>query len=171
MTPNLPIAGSIIAVRNCGSLAMVFVGTEDGRTVPIPLDQGCFRRLLEGEHCQASDLVGRKVTWDGEQVRFLAPKAGGLPMPDPKFPLSRTAATPGAMQALAESGQSPDFFLSRHQAGDWGEVGTEDGRLNDEALIQGGRVLSAYRTLRGVRLWVITEADRSVTTILLPDEY
>jgi hypothetical protein len=88
-----------------------------------------------------------------------------------KFPLGRLAATPGALEALETSGQTPDFFLARHQAGDWGCVDEEDRRLNDEALIHGDRILSAYRTLKGVKLWCLTEADRSVTTILLPDEY
>jgi hypothetical protein len=89
----------------------------------------------------------------------------------PRFPLGQLVATPGALQAMQESGQSPDFFLQRHVTGDWGEVGAEDGRLNDEALKDGSRLLSVYRTLKGVRLYVITESDRSVTTILLPDGY
>jgi hypothetical protein len=93
-----------------------------------------------------------------------------------KFPLGRLAATPGALEALAASGQTPGFFLARHASGDYGEVNEEDRQLNDEALLQGDRVLSAYRTLRGVKVWVITEAaddngHRAATTILLPDEY
>jgi hypothetical protein len=80
-------------------------------------------------------------------------------------------ATPGALEALAESGQSPAVFLVRHAGGDWGLVDEEDRLLNDEALRDGSRLLSAYETVRGVKLWVITEADRSATTILLPDEY
>ena len=93
-----------------------------------------------------------------------------------KFPLGQLAATPGALEAMEASGQTPDFFLTRHQAGDWGEVNEEDRRLNDEALIHGDRILSAYRTLKGVRVWVITEAaddsgHRAATTILLPEEY
>ncbi len=87
------------------------------------------------------------------------------------FPLGRLVATPGALAALAESGQSPAFFLVRHASGNWGLVDEEDWRLNDEALRDGSRLLSAYETERGVRLWIITECDRSVTTILLPDEY
>jgi hypothetical protein len=94
----------------------------------------------------------------------------------PKFPLGRIVATPGALQALEESGQSPDFFLDRHTRGDWGDVGHEDWHLNDLALQDGSRLLSAYKTLKGVKLWVITEATddaghRAATTILLPDEY
>ncbi len=88
-----------------------------------------------------------------------------------KFPLGRVVATPGALEALAASGQSPDYFLGRHVAGDWGQVSAGDQRLNDEALRDGSRLMSAYCTLRGTRVWVVTEADRSVTTILLPDEY
>ena len=93
-----------------------------------------------------------------------------------KFPLGRLAATPGALEAMAASGQTADFFFARHAGGDYGEVNEEDRRLNDEALTHGDRLLSAYRTLKGVKLWVITEAaddsgHRAATTILLPDEY
>jgi hypothetical protein len=91
--------------------------------------------------------------------------------PGAKFPLGRLAATPGALQAIQESGQTADFFLGRHLAGDWGEVDAEDWRLNDEAVQDGSRILSAYRTLKGEALWVITEADRSVTTLLVPEDY
>jgi hypothetical protein len=90
---------------------------------------------------------------------------------DAKFPLGLLTATPAALEALAESGQTPDYFLARHVSGDWGEVGAADWRANDLAIRDGDRILSAYRTLRGQKLWVVTEADRSVTTILLPDEY
>lgn len=88
-----------------------------------------------------------------------------------RFPLGQIAATPGALEAMTNSGQRPDFFLARHQTGDWGEVDTEDWQANDQALIHGDRLLSAYRTLRGVKLWIITEANRSATTIILPEEY
>ena len=89
----------------------------------------------------------------------------------PKFPLGQLVSTPAALDALTQSGQSPTDFLSRHVRGDWGEVCDEDKQLNDEALVQGARLLSAYRTLRGVRIWIITEADRSSTCVLLPEEY
>lgn len=88
-----------------------------------------------------------------------------------KFPLGRLVATPGALQALEESGQTPLDFLPRHAAGDWGEVSAEDKSLNDQALLDGDRLLSAYRTTKGKKIWVITEADRSATTVLLPAEY
>ncbi|MGD0899736.1 MAG: hypothetical protein ABR915_18035 [Thermoguttaceae bacterium] len=89
----------------------------------------------------------------------------------PKFPLGQIVATPGALQALQEAGQSPSFFLDKHVRGDWGELCNEDKRANDQALVDGSRLLSAYRTLRGERIWVITEADRSSTCLLRPDEY
>jgi hypothetical protein len=89
----------------------------------------------------------------------------------PKFQLGQLVATPGALRALEEAGQSPAFFLEKHMSGDWGEVNDEDKRLNDEALVIGERLLSAYRTLKGVKFWIITEADRSSTCCLLPSEY
>lgn len=89
----------------------------------------------------------------------------------PKFPLGQVVATPGALEALDESAQTAQEFLVRHQAGDWGQVGRDDSRANDIALKEGARLLSAYKTLRGVKFWIITEADRSSTCILLPSEY
>jgi hypothetical protein len=88
-----------------------------------------------------------------------------------KFPLGRLAATPGALEAMEASGQTAEFFFARHASGDWGEVNEEDQKLNDEALAHGDRILSAYRTLKGVWLWVVTEADRSSTVALVPQEY
>ncbi len=94
----------------------------------------------------------------------------------PKFPLGQTIATPAALDTLSDSGQTPDFFLDCHLQGDWGEVCDEDKVLNDQALVDGSRLLSAYRTLKGVKIWVITEAaddegKRAATTIILPSEY
>jgi hypothetical protein len=80
-------------------------------------------------------------------------------------------ATPAALAALTESGQSPAEFLRRHVSGDWGEVDSEDQQANEDALLHGARLLSAYRTSKNVRIWVITEADRIATTILLPEDY
>lgn len=94
----------------------------------------------------------------------------------PKFDMGQILATPGALEALRESGQTPGFFIRRHVQGDWGETGEEDKQLNDQSLIDGSRLLSAYKTLKGRRLWIITEAEddqkrRSATTVLLPEEY
>ena len=93
-----------------------------------------------------------------------------------KFQLGQVVATPAALKALEEAGQEPSFFLDKHVAGDWGEVDDGDKRANEEALVNGDRLLSAYRTLKNVRLWIITEAvddqgQRAATTILLPEEY
>lgn len=89
----------------------------------------------------------------------------------PKFPLGRVVATPGALRALEEANQNPFEFLARHQAGDWGELCEEDKRENEFSVRNGFRILSAYRTRKNTKIWVITEADRSATTLLLPDEY
>jgi hypothetical protein len=88
-----------------------------------------------------------------------------------KFPIGRLVTTPGALRALEEAGQPPLVFLVRHVAGDWGEVGRGDWKANDQALQYGERLLSAYTTALGVKFWVLTEADRRCTTLLLPGEY
>ena len=85
--------------------------------------------------------------------------------------LGRIVATPGALAALETAGERPEQYLDRHSAGDWGTVPPEDAAANDVALTDGDRILSAYRTGLGARLWIITEWDRSVTTLLLPEEY
>ena len=89
----------------------------------------------------------------------------------PKFSAGQLVATPGALEALAQSGQTPDFFLDKHLNGDWGDIDDEDRLMNEQALRNGQRLLSAYTTLKGVRIWIITEADRSSTCILTPEEY
>ena len=89
----------------------------------------------------------------------------------PLFSLGQLVATPGALAALEKAGQGPLDFLSRHVHGDWGDLREEDRRENQVSLERGFRLLSSYRTLGDVELYVITEADRSVTTILLPEEY
>ena len=87
------------------------------------------------------------------------------------FPLGQLVATPGAIQALAAAQENPAKYVGRHADGDWGELCADDKRLNDQATGGGARILSAYRLPTGTSIWIITEADRSVTTILLPDEY
>ena len=89
----------------------------------------------------------------------------------PKFSLGQVVATPGALSALERSGESPTRFLSRHVLGDWGEVCESDRRANDHAVRRRLRLLSVYSTRRGTKIWIITEADRSSTCILLPSEY
>jgi hypothetical protein len=89
----------------------------------------------------------------------------------PRFSLGRTVATPGALQALEQANQNPFEFLARHQAGDWGELCEEDKTENEFSVPNGFRILSAYRTRNDVKIWIITEADRSATILLLPHEY
>ena len=89
----------------------------------------------------------------------------------PLFELGKLVATRGALEALNESGQEPRDFIGRHLTGDWGECNYHDAQVNEQALADGSRVFSVYRTSRGTKLWVITEADRTSTCILLPAEY
>jgi len=88
-----------------------------------------------------------------------------------KFEPGQIVATPGALEAFRASGEEPLPFLQRHLAGDWGELDGHDVRENEFSLLHGWRILSCYRLSSGVRIWLITEADRSVTTFLLPEEY
>ena len=88
-----------------------------------------------------------------------------------RFPLGRVVAMPGALRALEKAEQLPAAFLDRHVNGDWGEVPDEDKQENEFSVQHGFRIVSAYTTSAGDRIWIITEADRSSTTILLPSEY
>ncbi len=87
------------------------------------------------------------------------------------FGLGRIVATPAALAQLALAGESPMRLLARHVSGDWGEVDGHDREANDQALRTGARLLSAYTLPGGQRVWILTEADRASTTILLPEEY
>lgn len=89
----------------------------------------------------------------------------------PNFEFGKCVCTPGAQEAMEEADQEPRVFLDRHRDGDWGEVCRDDWEENELSLREGFRLLSVYRTGLGVKLYVITEADRSVTTMLLPEEY
>jgi hypothetical protein len=88
-----------------------------------------------------------------------------------RFALGQTYVTPGAEEALMIAGQTGIEFLRRHMSCDWSELTAHDAQENELSLREGFRLLSAYRTAKGQKLWIITEADRSATTILLPDEY
>lgn len=88
----------------------------------------------------------------------------------PLFNLGQTVATPGAMDAMQAANVDPITLLIRHQNGDWGDLCNEDKQANSDALKHGSRLLSSY-LFGAVKLWIITESDRSVTTILLPSEY
>jgi hypothetical protein len=86
-----------------------------------------------------------------------------------KFPLGQVVATPNALDSLSQ----PDILtaLRRHAAGDWGDVSDEDRQENELSLEEGLRLLSVYRSAGGTKFWIITEADRSSTTVLLPEDY
>ena len=86
-----------------------------------------------------------------------------------KFEAGQVVMTPGAAEAIPELVRIA--ALTRHLNGDWGDVCEEDKAANNRALRDGDRLLSAYRAPDGTKFWIITEADRSATTILLPDEY
>ena len=93
-----------------------------------------------------------------------------------KFSLRRIVGTPGALDALRDAGQEAGEFLARHVTGDWGDLDDEDRQANDAALIDGSRILSAYVTRKGAKIWIITEATNEVglrysSTILKPEDY
>jgi len=88
-----------------------------------------------------------------------------------RFPLGQLLTTPAALAALQAAGLTPLVLLTRHAVGDWGELDPEDKQLNERALRDGGRLFSAYRFAAGSKVWVITEADRATTTVLLPEDY
>jgi hypothetical protein len=88
-----------------------------------------------------------------------------------RFTLGQTFITPGAQEAIQIAGQTEIEFLRRHMSGDWGDLSDDDIIENEASLKEGFRILSSYQTVNGQQLWIITEADRSATTILLPSEY
>ena len=92
-------------------------------------------------------------------------------MPAVKFNLGQLVATPGALAALEQAGQDANDFVLRHASGDWGDLSDDDRKENEFSLFHGFRLLSSYRLRSGTKIWIITEADRSSTTLLLPEEY
>lgn len=92
-------------------------------------------------------------------------------MAEPLFPLGRTVITPGALEAFTKTGEEPLTYLCRHESGDWGDLDLHDKAENERGLHQGYRLFSTYRLKDSTKIYVITEHDRSVTTILLPEEY
>lgn len=89
--------------------------------------------------------------------------------PTAKFRLGRIVSTPRALAELTQD--EITRAIQRHQAGDWGDVYPDDRRANDKALQNGTRILSVYHTAARVKFWIVTEADRSVTTVLFPEDY
>ena len=91
--------------------------------------------------------------------------------PKPLFSLGQIVATPGALRTLEAANQEPLELLARHVRGDWGNVPDEDKQENELSIREGFRILSAYTLTTGEKIWLITEADRSATTFLRPEEY
>jgi hypothetical protein len=90
----------------------------------------------------------------------------------PPLPPGRVVATPGALAALEASGDDLSTYVARHQSGDWGEIDTHDRKENQLSLEREFRLISVYAlSITGVKIWIITEADRSSRTVLLPTEY
>ena len=87
------------------------------------------------------------------------------------FRVGRMVATPGALEALRVAGEEALTYIKRHQHGDWGDLVEEDKKANEAAVQDGSRILSAYHLSTGVKIWVITEWNRSATTVLLPSDY
>ncbi len=88
-----------------------------------------------------------------------------------KFPLGRIVATPAALELIQGEGREPMEFVDRHVHGDFGDLDEHDRRANEAALVNGSRILSSYVVVGDERVWCLTEADRSATTILLPSDY
>lgn len=92
-------------------------------------------------------------------------------VPRPSFTGGQLVMTAGVAELIRQGWINPSAYLRRHLSGDWGELSAEDRRSNDDALKSGDRLLSAYQVAPDLKLWIITEWDRSLTTLLLPDEY
>lgn len=88
---------------------------------------------------------------------------------EPRFPLGQLNATPSVIERVPP--EETGVALMRHAAGDWGNLCEEDKAANDAAVVQGLRILSSYETQGGITFWIITEWDRSSTTVLLPEDY
>ncbi|QDU05950.1 hypothetical protein V6x_56940 [Gimesia chilikensis] len=88
-----------------------------------------------------------------------------------RFSLGKVVATPGVLEALENTNQPPNEFLDRHVSGDWGDLCEEDQEANELALKNGDRILSVYYLKDNTKIWIISEMDRSTTTLLLPSEY
>jgi len=128
-------------------------------------------------HFNQSDLELKSAAWGFPIVRdeaFIPRRLSEVQAEergDRKFPLGQLVATPDAAEAFSRNSQEPTEFLRRHWRGDWGELDHEDIAENEFSLVNGFRLLSRYSLADGTAIYIITEADRSATTILLPSEY
>jgi hypothetical protein len=117
----------------------------------------------------AARPVGRAQPEAARRRRSTRSPGNGTVLRMSLFSLGRLLATPGILESV--SADELGAALGRHAVGDWGEVDASDSQANNRALIEGTRILSVYRSSAGIKFWIITEADRSATTVLLPEEY
>jgi hypothetical protein len=136
----------------------VYAQPNETGTAIVPISHRRQASLTDFAETWADNILNQGWLEQGEKTAEL-------------FPLGRLEATPGAVAALVEAGQTPGEFLSRHVVADWGDLDEHDVEANDIALQAGNRLLSAYYTARGEQIWIITEWNRLVTTLLLPTEY
>jgi hypothetical protein len=153
--PDIPFPLIFQISSRIGQLSLARVGSR----CSIHLGSQVLEALLEPDG--STNLA---MTYDGSEVREMASERVIT-----RFPLGQILMTPGAMEALSASDIRSG--LARHGQLDWGDVGMEDWRANDQAVEQSLRILSVYHSSEGTKYWIITEADRSATTLLLPDEY
>jgi hypothetical protein len=134
------------------------VVTEDGTQLV------CLNRPMQADLAEFTEMWAQNLI----DQRWLE---RGHPSQPPLFPLGQVVATPGALAALQAAGKDPKAYLQRHAHGDWGDLCPEDVQANQQALLDGSRLFSAYQVTDTLTVWLITEWDRSVSTILLPSEY
>jgi hypothetical protein len=138
--------------------------TESG-TAPKTRSETAKANIKEGlkQHALAGRAHPCRQAYCGETKRDCV---------KPLFTLGQVVATPGALAAIGVSGDDLSIYLARHQSGDWGDVDAHDRKENQLSLEQGFRLMSAYTlSITVAKIWIITEADRSSTCILLPEEY
>ena len=119
----------------------------------------------------SAHLRVRETAGSGDGARASRSSRNGSMQPLMLFRLGRLCTTNGAIRILTSAAADPIEYVARHLAGDWGDLEPEDCAANDRALRLGERIISAYRLGNDEKIWIITEADRSATTILLPSEY
>ena len=134
--------------------------------VPVERDDGSDR--VNHDEVAEDEATDRRQVDDDDELPAL-PAEMASPVPPALFDVGQIYLTPGARESV--SMEELVVVLNRHMRGDWGDVGEEDRRENDLSVKEGYRLLSSYTTDDGTRFWLITEADRSSTTVLLPDEY
>jgi hypothetical protein len=138
------------------------------RTYAVLSDDGT--KLLSLNRRSQADLAAFTEIW-ARNLRDQQWLLHGQPVLPPLFPLGQVVATPGALEALQSAGKDPQEYLQRHSQGDWGDLDPHDVQANQQALQDGDRLLSSYQVTDTLKVWIISEWDRSATTVMLPSEY